>query len=716
MAGRIFLVKGWAWDRSIQRDERDQILERIYELPGWIDNHLGTDNLDVKHLEGATGFLRLRWGGYRVLFQRFGRDAVLHRVGPRSVVYQDLDRLALVRSADGLRVLETPADVVGEAPSLVRPPIRRRVERPVQQNPLTVFEDSVLAQAGIPRAAIAALRRVPRNLHVETALLGVGLEHGQLLLLLDMWERPSVYLDLLSDGATLDVELARLEEEEAALRVSGDLSSASLMSVADMAAFAALLDSPVEDWMVYLHPEQAWPVGLSIEGPVRVKGAAGTGKTVVALHRARRLVENGAESVLLTTFLSTLPDVWKGLFATFAPDAADRIDMRGVDKIVRQLYREGGGELDPADSDERRSALSHVHQAARGKTGGLTVNQLDDEIQVVIEGRGLTSLNQYVELERTGRGSRLPRAAREEVWELYERYKNRLERAGMLDFAAMRREALGAMRDGRVTLSYDAVIVDEAQDLTETSITLLAELAGGFPRPRITVVGDGQQSIYPGGFSLRSLGIDVRGRSRSFTTNWRNTYAIWLAAQEFIKGESFDDLEDAELEARLDQDTPYPLRDGKPPRLFVLDDGYDEAAFVAALVADDVQRGVDPADCAVLHPTKKGVDAILRALGNDGVPARKLTEFQGVHSTGVHVGTFHRAKGLEFKRVYVAGLGRKNWPIMWRGTDPESREAERGRQVRAAFVAMTRARDDLQVVCVGAPAEPLERARWAFEE
>jgi hypothetical protein len=716
MTGRILLAKGYEIDPLIPKDERDLVVERIYRLPAWIDSQLGTDNLDIKYLAEANGFLRLRSGDHRVVFQRLGKDAVIHRVAPRGRAYTNLGQLSVVRSADGLRVLEPLSRQVEETPSLVRPPIRKRVDRPIQQNPLMPFEDAVLIEAGIPEAAISVLRRVPTNVHLETAVSGLDLEHGQLLLLLDIWERPSFYLERLGEGATLDVELARLEEEEAALRVSGDLSSASLMSVADMAAFAALLDSPVEDWMVYLHPEQAWPVGLSIDGPVRVKGAAGTGKTVVALHRARRLVENGAGSVLLTTFLSTLPDVWKGLFAAFAPDVADRIDMRGVDKVVRQLYRDGGGELDPAKNDERRSALSQVHQAARGKTGGLTVNQLDDEIQIVIEGRGLTLLDEYVELERTGRGSRLPRTAREEVWELYERYKSRLARAGLLDFAAMRREALAAVRDGRASLSYDAVIVDEAQDLTETSVMLLAELAGGFPRPRITVVGDGQQSIYPGGFSLRSLGIDVRGRSRSFTTNWRNTYAIWLAAQEFIRGESFDDLEDIELESRLDQDTPYPLRDGKPPRLFVLGDGYDEAAFVAALVADDMQRGIDLADCAVLYPTNKGVEAILRALKVDSVPARKLTEFQGVHGAGVHVGTFHRAKGLEFKRVYVAGLGRKGWPIMWKGTDPESREAERARQVRAAFVAMTRARDDLQVVCAGAPAEPLERARWAFEE
>lgn len=716
MASAVLLAKGWEWDRSIPRADREPILERIFRLPGWVDNQLGSDNLDIKHLEGRNDFLRLRSGDHRVVFQILGPSPVIHRIGPRSTVYRDLANLSLVRSADGLRTLELEQPAVDEAPSLVRPPIRKRAERPVQQNPLSPFVDSALAGAGIPDAAVQALRRVPKNVHLETALANMGLEHGALLLLLDMWERPAFYLERLDQGATLDAELARLEDEEAALRVSGDLSSSSLMSVADMAAFAALLDRPMEDWMVYLHPEQVWTVRLSIEGPVRVKGAAGTGKTVVALHRARALVEAGAERVLLTTFLSTLPDVWKGLFATFAPEVASRIDMRSVDKIVRQLYVDGDGELGPAGNDERRSALNHVVQAARGKTGGLVASQLDDEIQVIIEGRAVGSLDEYLTLERTGRGSRLPAPAREEVWEIYERYRSRLERAGLIDFAAMRREALATVRAGRGSFDYDAVIVDEAQDLTETSVRLLAELAGGFPRPNITVVGDGQQSIYPGGFSLRSVGIDVRGRSRSLTTNWRNTYAIWLAAQAFIAGESFDDLEDDELEARMGEDTPYPLRDGVEPRLFVLDDGYDEASFVAALVADDVQRGVDPADCAVLHPTNKGVEAILKALRADRVPTQKLTDYKGVRSPGAKVGTFHRAKGLEFKRVYLAGLGSKRWPILWKETDPESREAERARQVRAAFVAMTRARDDLQVVCAGDPSEPLARARWAFRE
>ena len=130
----------------------------------------------------------------------------------------------------------------------------------------------------------------------------------------------------------------------------------------------------------------------------------------------------------------------------------------------------------------------------------------------MIEGRGLPSLDDYLALERTGRGSSLLGPAREQIWELYERYRTRLERAGLIDFGAMRREALAAVRDGRATLAYDSVIVDEAQDLTETSILLLAELSGGFPRPNVTRPSETVSNrSYLGGFSLRSVGIDVRG-------------------------------------------------------------------------------------------------------------------------------------------------------------------------------------------------------------
>ena len=135
---------------------------------------------------------------------------------------------------------------------------------------------------------------------------------------------------------------------------------------------------------------------------------------------------------------------------------------------------------------------------------------------------------------------------------------------------------------------YAAVVVDEAQDLTEVGARLVAQLAGGGDRPDVTFVGDGQQSIYPGGFTMGSLGLDVRGRSAVLRRNWRNAYPVWVAAKALLEGEAFEDLDD-EPAPRSPDDEPLPVRDGPTPLLHVYDGSTPEAAeWLAAVVKNDL--------------------------------------------------------------------------------------------------------------------------------
>src|SRR4051812_17082832 len=137
--GVVRLAKGWEWDRTIPAADREDILSRILLLPAWVDNQLGAANLDVRHVEGNDGFLRLRVGNYRVLFERIGSDVVIHRVGRRAHVYDSLDALSLVRSGDGLRVLRAPRPDAADAPTPRRPPVRSAAHFDEVQNPLTPF-------------------------------------------------------------------------------------------------------------------------------------------------------------------------------------------------------------------------------------------------------------------------------------------------------------------------------------------------------------------------------------------------------------------------------------------------------------------------------------------------------------------------------------------------------------------------------------------------
>ena len=234
-------------------------------------------------------------------------------------------------------------------------------------------------------------------------------------------------------------------------------------------------------------------------------------------------------------------------------------------------------------------------------------------------------------------------------------------------------------------------------------------LAGGGDRPALTLVGDGQQSIYPGGFSLRSLGIEVRGRSFVLRTNWRNSADVWLAACAFIGGDEFDDLED-ELSSRPDDEVPYTVRPGPPPRLHRVADAKEAADCVVALVVEDLEMGANPGDGVVLAPTNASAAVLETALRQAGVPVRRLERYAGEHADAVWVGTFHRSKGLEFKRVYIAGLDANSWPPRIPGLEPQAQQDADGRATRAAFVAMTRARDQLDIVTAGEPARQLDDA------
>lgn len=707
-SGMVFVPRGFDWDSSIAADDRERIVESVLRLPAWADNQLGTDNLDVTKLD--AGLYRLRVGWYRVVFQLLGSNVVLHRVFRRKerTDYDDIDTIPLVRSGEGLRTL---VDDVEQPPPVPpsRKPVRQPARREPVQNPLSVFTDVELAEVGLSEEAIDAVRRIPPELVPDRVLRRANVSGELIRFVAELWERPGEFV-----GKPLSVELVSMAEAEAAERLVSDYSASSLLAIDDPQAFLALLDAHIEDWMVYLHPSQVAAVRRPAIGPSRVRGAAGTGKTVVALHRARYLADVTGGEILLTTFVNNLPKVWDRLLATFPDRPRGRIKTLTVNQLAMKLYGGGGGVREIAAREQREAIIREVWTPRRGEIGGLTQIGLADEFDHMITGRGLSTFDEYASLPRTGRGTPLSREAREAVWSAYEDYSYRLGKARLTYWPELRRDALVVLREQGAPFRYDAIVADEAQDLGRAAIDMLTELAGGLPSPNLTLVGDGQQAIYPGGFSLLQMGVDVRGRASVLRTNWRNTYAIWAAAQAFIQGEAFDDLDEELAPTRDAEETPLPMRDGISPELWVADPG-DEAPLAAEVVREALELGVDPGDVAVLAPTNALVKRLHSALRAVAVPASELDKYEGIHEPLVRVGTFHRAKGLEFKLVVVTGLSAATWPPKRPGLDPVAEAEARARDLRAAFVAMTRARDRLDVVVAGEPAPELARAASMFD-
>jgi len=461
----------------------------------------------------------------------------------------------------------------------------------------------------------------------------------------------------------------------------------------ERALFASVSSRPVEEWMTYLHPDQARLARRSFNGPSRIRGAAGTGKTVVGLHRAAYLARTRPGKVLVTTLVRTLPVVLSSLMETMAPDVSDRIEFTGVHAFAQRLLRERGQHV-TLNSVKADRAFDHAW-AKVGRDGLL--GRIDprkdywhDEVISVIKGRGLTRFDQYATLARVGRRRALATDARTAVWQLYSEYDRALREANIHDFADVILLAEKSLRIHPLE-GYSAVIADEAQDLSCAMIRMLHALVGDAP-DGLNLIGDGQQTIYPGGYTLAEANVSLAGRGVVMTKNYRNTVEIADFAASVVAGDDFDDIEGEP--ASMDVASEI-VRHGARPRVsrFISRRAHDKS--VVAQVRNLLAAGVAGGDIAVLTQTNYAADDLMEVLSAAGIRTVDLHLYDGRTTSAVKVGTIKRAKGLEFKQVLVVRApARLLEPVgMVEAAVAERRELDR----RELYVAMTRARDGLWV-------------------
>jgi superfamily I DNA/RNA helicase len=315
----------------------------------------------------------------------------------------------------------------------------------------------------------------------------------------------------------------------------------------------------------------------------------------------------------------------------------------------------------------------------------------------VIAGRGLNTVDGYLGIERYGR--RIPMNAdhRRAAWAVYETYMALCREATppIVDHETLLRLASRELEERAPTNAYSAIVVDEAQDITEMGVRFLIQLLDGGVSGRLLLVGDGGQRIYAGGYRLSDLGLDVRGRSSVLRLCYRSTDEImtavgalgrWLSLEEY--GE--DGLGQVEVST---------TRVGARPTLHHFASPNEETEWLRSLLDPD---DPDMDATGVLAPTNAKAEAIARMIREAGLGAVPLTEYLGREAPGVKVGTYNRAKGLEFKRVILPGL---DTTFPWGRQDDIDNVLLQGGQL---YVAMSRARDELLLSHVGDPSLYLE--------
>jgi superfamily I DNA/RNA helicase len=465
--------------------------------------------------------------------------------------------------------------------------------------------------------------------------------------------------------------------------------------VAD-ALMAGSLAAPVESWMTFLHPTQASLVRRSFNGPCRIRGASGTGKTLVGLHRAAYLARSRPGTVLVTSLVRTLPDVLAHQLALLAPDVVDRVELTGVHEWTRRLLAERGVRV-AVDESEARLAFDEAFQALPADSplhrADVGPGYWRTEIGKVIKGRGMADLAEYVAAARTGRRYPLAFEQRRAVWELYEGYQARLAAAGIHDADDLILLATEALRRDPLDGAYSAVVVDEAQDLSAATVRMLHSLVGD-SRDGLTLIGDGQQAVYPGGYTLAEAGVSVLGRGVVLDVNFRNTAPIVDLALRVVEGDEFTDLEGG-----LETPTRPRLvtRTGPDPvvqRFDSMRERYVGMIGRARTVARGT--GADHGGVAVLCSTNGAAVLAADALRAAGEEVVLLTEYDGTQAQPIKVGTIKRAKGLEFSQVLLPDVP----AALIDASEPPSAAADREwweLQRRELYSAMTRARDGLWV-------------------
>ncbi|MET7639428.1 UvrD-helicase domain-containing protein [Streptomyces sp. NPDC005438] len=456
------------------------------------------------------------------------------------------------------------------------------------------------------------------------------------------------------------------------------------------AALAEARRQPIERWMTFLHSDQNALVRRDWSGPARISGPAGTGKTVVGLHRAAYLATRTPGRVLYVTHARNLPRVQATLLATMAPSVADRVDFHSLHAWAMEFLHQHERPV----RIHKAKADTAFHRAWGEWGRGSCLDEIDtgpryweEEREYVIKGRGLTHFAQYAAVERRRRRAPMAERHRRRMWKLYEEYERRRTEAGVHDFQDVLSLAGQLLREDPSRSPYEAVIVDEVQDLTLVGLRLLHSLVGDRPNG-LLLIGDGQQAVYPGGFRLSEAGVDARGRGQTLSINYRNAREVLDAALEVVAQDPYEDLDGEPAGGRREVHLTY--EEGRVVRAEAEDDAAHDRALLEAL--EELRGREGWADSALLCPDKRSLDRYGRLLHQADIPVCPLERYDGRPDEGLKLGTYVRAKGLEFKRVY---LPRHDAALTEaRQTTDAQLARERGQLGRSQlFVAMTRARD-----------------------
>lgn len=469
------------------------------------------------------------------------------------------------------------------------------------------------------------------------------------------------------------------------------------------------LEYPWEKWAVFLHPAQRQLIERNYNGPARISGSAGTGKTVVALHRAVFLARaNPHCRVLVTTFSDTLANALKtklkGLIGN-EPRIGERLEVYGINAIGRRLFEMNFGRQQIASREVIQRLLIEVTR--ENDLQKFSLHFLMTEWEDVVDAWQLETWESYRDVLRLGRKTRLPEKQREKLWSVFNDVRSRLKAQKIITYSYLFNRLVSWLTTRNHPL-FDFVVVDEAQDVTVAQLGFIAAL--GHERPdSLFFTGDLGQRVFQQPFSWKAIGVDIRGRSSTLHINYRTSHQIRIQADRLL-GPKMSDV-DGNTEGRRGTISIF---NGPNPTILLLDTPEDEIETVSHWLVDRINEGIAPNELGVFVRSPAELTRACAAVERTGLQFMVLDGRVLMTNGRVTISTMHLAKGLEFRAVVVMACDNEVIPLKERieaVADDTDLEDVYNTERHLLYVACTRARDHLLVTSVDPASEFIDDLR-----
>jgi superfamily I DNA/RNA helicase/mRNA-degrading endonuclease RelE of RelBE toxin-antitoxin system len=625
----------------------------------------------------------------RLIVHRTGISLLLCYVNHHDEAYQWAERRRLeTHPKTGAAQLVEIRERVQEIPKYVE------VERPAPPKPrvFKYISDGQFLAYGVPPEWIADVREATEDTLLEIAA-HLPAEAAEALLNLATGIRPPLPEPVPADANPF--------EHPDAMRRFRVMKNVEELALA--------LDYPWERWAVFLHPAQRQFVQKDFNGPARVSGSAGTGKTIVALHRAVHLARANPESrLLLTTFSDILANALRAklrLLISSEPRLGERIEVHSMNAIGRRLFELNIGKPRIASPATVRKLMAEAASAVEGNKFSLQF--LMTEWEQVVDGWQLDTWEEYRDVARLGRRTRLKEPQRVILWSIFEHVRSALKALGSITDSGLF-NVLASRYGSGASSPFDFAVVDEAQDISIAQLRFLAALGAGRPNS-LFFAGDLGQRIFQQPFSWKALGVDVRGRSTTLKINYRTSHQIRSQADRLLGTEVAD--VDGNAEERKGTISVF---DGPAPSVQILPTTDAEVKTVSQWIDGLLKAGILPQEIAIFVRSDAELE---RAKAAARVAALSFDVLDNNVTTPVgrlSISTMHLAKGLEFRAVAVMACDDEVIPLQERletVADEGDLEDVYNTERQLLYVACTRARDHLLVTSTAPASEFLDDLR-----